>query len=186
MTWRDDGYVEALQQETIILAKRVMAARSRLLLSTCFDASPTLQDHPGFGEAVAGAAEADGLEDLSVIEEEEEDGAGGDAASASGETCWGGAPRIKGLSEMESRSYWAALRRTQEDAGGGDGGARGAEPEADRAETRKRPDKGETSDSDRGQGLEAVGRSDRIESVVKISEGFNVEDWRRLKESFIL
>nr|XP_053641243.1 uncharacterized protein LOC128694903 [Cherax quadricarinatus] len=44
MTWRDDGYVEALQQETIILAKRVMAARSRLLLSTCFDASPVFHD----------------------------------------------------------------------------------------------------------------------------------------------
>ncbi|XP_076032332.1 uncharacterized protein LOC143020049 [Oratosquilla oratoria] len=40
MTFRDAGYIEALQQETRILAKRVVAARSRVLLETCFDVSP--------------------------------------------------------------------------------------------------------------------------------------------------
>ena len=45
MTWRDEGYLEALTQETIILAKRVMAARSRVLVVTSFDVSSTLQDH---------------------------------------------------------------------------------------------------------------------------------------------
>ena len=33
----DPGYLEALQQETIILEKRVEMCQSRIMLVTCFD-----------------------------------------------------------------------------------------------------------------------------------------------------
>ncbi|CAL4118641.1 unnamed protein product, partial [Meganyctiphanes norvegica] len=44
MTWRDEGYMEALQQETHILQKRVMAAKSRVLVATCFDGTSASGD----------------------------------------------------------------------------------------------------------------------------------------------
>ncbi|XP_050730279.1 kinesin-like protein KIF26B isoform X2 [Eriocheir sinensis] len=63
MTWRDAGYMEALQQETIILAKRVMAARSRLQLTTCFDASPSTLLHPSVLEGEPTEEEEEELEE---------------------------------------------------------------------------------------------------------------------------
>ena len=41
MTFRDEGYLEALGQETKILSKRVSAARSRVLMATSFDVGKT-------------------------------------------------------------------------------------------------------------------------------------------------
>ena len=36
--WRDDeDYLEALEKETQILAKRVQAAKARIMVVTCFD-----------------------------------------------------------------------------------------------------------------------------------------------------
>ena len=68
MTWRDEGYIEALQQETIILAKRVMAARSRLQLTTCFDTSPSSILHPSILEGGEPTMEEEEVEDEVVKE----------------------------------------------------------------------------------------------------------------------
>ena len=39
MSSDDDGYLEALEKETQILEKRVVAAKSHIMMVTCFDAT---------------------------------------------------------------------------------------------------------------------------------------------------
>ncbi len=39
MSSDDEGYLEALEKETQILEKRVVAAKSHIMMVTCFDAT---------------------------------------------------------------------------------------------------------------------------------------------------
>jgi hypothetical protein len=40
MSSDEDGYLEALEKETQILEKRVVAAKSHIMMVTCFDINP--------------------------------------------------------------------------------------------------------------------------------------------------
>ncbi|XP_042204838.1 kinesin-like protein KIF26B isoform X2 [Homarus americanus] len=215
MTWRDDGYVEALQQETIILAKRVMAARSRLLLSTCFDASanvqdkdicegeafdvsPSLQDkdlcfEEGFlddflflpdRDVRQGASALDC--DLSVISEEEmvEDEEAEDKVHVlrRGTSNWSERDNEEDDDEEDRGRILGMTQREHED----DCVTRG-KGDAVRHKTQEEP-KGSCDKPNTDVVMRRFGTppGSRIGSGVSIGEGFNVEDWRRLKESFIL
>lgn len=213
MTWRDDGYVEALQQETIILAKRVMAARSRLLLSTCFDVSPTLQDM-----CVRALDDSDTLQDLRVRALDDSD------ALQDKDFLTGASALDHSLSviseegaldddeddedklrvsviERRSASYEEdqdSCDTTKEPPGRSRLGApQGEENEAIESRVRQDGEKrnvpgndrdscDEPTDAEAPRSFDTTAGGATARRRLSVGEGFNVEDWRRLRESFIL
>lgn len=226
MTWRDDGYVEALQQETLILAKRVMAARSRLLLSTCFDISPTLhadEDRLLDPEAVQDKdffqgvfVDSDNAEDW---EEEGNESLAGDPSNLPRpirEYChWGlglddelSVISEEGMVEEDDNDEREGHEEVEDEddedksmviregqCGKDDESVLRAQEDISQdhdvlltseMERCSLPGEGESSDEIRRRRLGSSPRGMPVASRSNISENLKEEDWRRLKESFIL
>lgn len=206
MTWRDSGYVEALQQETLILAKRVMAARSRILYSTCFDTAPTDPDPelPQDHQLASSLFDKDSESDTSVIEylatiseEDSQDENGdeeldcyGDDVEKKCEISEGGVidagSRTESYCKSQNNDICGAnedrtmQRRVSDPCAEWRRGSEEDEDELAAQVTRRLKGKSGEESRDSRHRLSFSG------SNTGLGDGMDLEDWRRLKESFIL
>ncbi|KAK3854761.1 hypothetical protein Pcinc_038780 [Petrolisthes cinctipes] len=206
MTWRDSGYVEALQQETLILAKRVMAARSRVLYSTCFDTALTDPDPelPQDHQLASSLYDKDSASDISFIdylsaisEEDSQDENGDeeldlysndverkcdiseggviDAGSRTDDSC-----QSRNTDKCGSSEDRSLQRRVSDPCAERRRGSGGKEEEEElTAQVTRRLKSGNES-------MKAENRLSFSGSKTGLGDGMDLEDWRRLKESFIL